>query len=165
MNILKQIALRFATMPHTRAFIVGAVDDAEERSHFRGMLVEVFGAGTIASAIAFVLFANVLMGPVQDAPVVGPLADAALPDTGISLPVAPRSPDGVTLCPKGWQSTPGAIPPEAIQQLSQAHVGARAFYVCRKDAFEVTIFDNGYISGYEGNNPLTPEDARRALTR
>lgn len=83
----------------------------------------------------------------------------------VKLPPAPRSPDGLTLCPKGWQSTPGAIPPEAISQLTQAHVGARSFYVCRKGPFEVTIFDNGYISGYEGNNPLTPEQAREALKR
>lgn len=84
-RIIKAIVLRLATMPHTRAFIVGAVDNAEERSHFRGMLVEVFGAGTIGSAVAFVLFANVLMGPLQEAPVAGPLFDAALPDEGITI--------------------------------------------------------------------------------
>lgn len=80
MNILKAIALRLATMPRTRAFIVGAVDNAEERSNFRGMLVELFGAGTVGSAVAFVLFANVLMAPLQDAPLAGPLFDKALPD-------------------------------------------------------------------------------------
>lgn len=83
----------------------------------------------------------------------------------IRLPPAPRSPDGKTLCPDGWRSTPGVIPPDAVQQLNPQHIGARAFYTCRKDAFEITIFDNGFISGYEGNNALTPEDARRALTR
>lgn len=164
-DLIKRILARLAMMPHTRAFFLGAIDEPGEREHFKGMLVEVFGAGTIASAVAFLIFANVLMGPVQDAPVVGPLADAALPDQGVKLPPAPKSPGGVTLCPDGWRSTPGVIPPDAVSQLSQSHVGARSFYTCRKDSYEITIFDNGFISGYEGNNPLSPEDARRALTR
>ena len=84
MNIIRRLLLRLMTMPHTRAFIVGAVDNAEERAHFRGMLVEVFGAGTLSSAVAFVLFANVLMAPLQDAPVLGPVFDEALPD-GINI--------------------------------------------------------------------------------
>ena len=121
MNVLKQIALRIATMPHTRAFIVGAVDDAEERSHFRGMLVEVFGAGTIASAVAFILFANVLMGPVQDAPAVGPLADAVLPDQVHILARAPGTDPKFALnfCndPATTVSRPRFPVPEASGQL------------------------------------------------
>lgn len=83
----------------------------------------------------------------------------------VKLPPAPQSPDGRTTCPKGWNSTPGTIPPDAVSQLPQTHVGARSFYTCRKDTFEIIMLDNGYVYGYEGNNPLSPEDARRALTR
>lgn len=83
----------------------------------------------------------------------------------LQLPKAPTSPDGRTSCPDGWRSTAGVVPPDAVQQLNPQHAGARSFYVCRKDAFEVTIWDNGFISGYEGNNPLTQEQAREVLKR
>lgn len=83
----------------------------------------------------------------------------------VQLPSAPRSPDGVTACPDGWRATPGVVPPEGVQQLPPTHAGARSFYTCRKDQFEITIWDNDYISGYEGNNPLTQEQAREVLKR
>jgi len=80
-RIIKTIIFRLALMPHTRQFIVGAVDDAQERAHFRGMLVELGLSASAVGLVFTVLFTNILMGPVQDAPVVGPLADKALPDT------------------------------------------------------------------------------------
>lgn len=81
MNIIRTIITRLATMPHTRAFILGSIDTAEERSHFRGMLVEL----GIPSVVALLLFANFGMSPVQDAPVVGPAFDEVLPDAGITI--------------------------------------------------------------------------------
>lgn len=118
------------------------------------------GAGLILAAYA----AGTLTGTpaLQQAGIDNPLVDTT---NETVLPKAPTSPDGVTLCPSGWRSTPGTIPPDGVQQLSSQHVGARSFYTCRKDAFEVTIYDNGYVSGYEGNTPLTTEQARAVLTR
>lgn len=126
---------------------------------------------TLAAALggggAGLVVAAYLLGATTGGPALqhGAGVDPPLVDTGVSLPRAPTSPDGVTLCPKGWASTPGTIPPDAVLQLPSTHVGARSFYTCSKPGFEVTIFDNGFISGYEGSNPLTPEQARRALTR
>lgn len=75
--MIKRLLTRLATMPHTRAFLFGTLDSPTERDHFRGMLVEL----GIPSIFAVLLFTNVLMGPLQDAPGVGPAFDKALPDT------------------------------------------------------------------------------------
>lgn len=84
-RLIGRILYRLATMPHTRAFIVGAVDNSEERAHFRGMLLEL----GIPITIVTLVFTNFIMGPIQGTPVVGPVIDAALPDEVNILARAP----------------------------------------------------------------------------
>ncbi|HSE47033.1 MAG TPA: hypothetical protein VLA89_17075, partial [Gemmatimonadales bacterium] len=131
----------------------------EERKELKRLLVKM--AVAVAAGTGLLWYGASVIGSQAGAPV-PPGIDVV---TEVKLPKAPTSPGGVTLCPKGWVSSEGTIPPDAVSQLSPQHIGARSFYTCRKDALEITIFDNGYVSGYEGNNPLTQEQAREALKR
>lgn len=78
---------------------VQLTDEPEER--FR--LIRLATSMGLNGAIAFVLFSNLLMGPVQDAPIVGPLADKALPDTGINInvPLSPGTTSALRICKDG----------------------------------------------------------------
>lgn len=70
--------------------------------------------------------------------------------TEVQLPHAPSSPTERDLCPpdKGWSFSQGVVPPDA----PTTHIGARSFYTCRRDGWEVTVWDQGDITcfGPEG---------------
>lgn len=131
----------------------------EERKELKRILIKMVLA--VAAGTGLTLYAISVLGS-HATDFVPPGIDTV---TEVKLPPAPQSPGGKTLCPASWGSTPGTIPPDAVQSLGVQHIGARSFYTCRKAPFEITIWDNGDVTGYEGNNPLTTEAARRALTR
>lgn len=78
---MNRLIAKLATLHHTRAFVIGALDSPSERGHFFGMLAEL----GIPAIVGVVLFTNVLMEPVQEAPYLEHVTDPLLPDAGITI--------------------------------------------------------------------------------